>query len=359
MAFYSLAAGLVLSFASKAVADCQSFGLDYVDGGSYFQNSNVDNTFTASQEFSGCTNDTSHNVLVDPNGDQTECSQTSMQPSNVTQTVTCDAWTNQNMSSGDWSILIISNNGNESAIAYQRDFHIDVGQPNATTSAAPTITNTVYATATQYSTTTVSTTTTSYLVSGGSSSSSASDSSAASSGSTTSGASTTSDASTTSSSTVTGGTTTGTDGTVTVTAYSATTDYATVTASCTSESSATSSANAWARSFDPIANTYPTILGALDQIASSIIAAAHHTSSSSSQTATPTSNSVKFKRAIIEGRKISEEAKRAFVEERASRLHPNGIVKRHPDSYTTTIVTSGGPTYTTESTSFVSTESYP
>jgi len=44
--------------------------------------------------------------------------------------------------SGGWSIIIISNNGNAPPIAYQRDFHLTVG-PQNTTTYTPTVTATV------------------------------------------------------------------------------------------------------------------------------------------------------------------------------------------------------------------------
>lgn len=93
--FYS-AGALALAFVYGAIAqeeeeecgNCQSFGVDFENGGSYFQNSFSDDPFTALQRFTGCTNDTSYNVLTDPRGDQRECSQTPLQPDNTPQLVT-------------------------------------------------------------------------------------------------------------------------------------------------------------------------------------------------------------------------------------------------------------------------------
>jgi hypothetical protein len=42
------------------------------------------------------------------------------------------------MLSGDWSILILSNNGNGTPIAYQRDFLLSVG-PQITATFTPTV----------------------------------------------------------------------------------------------------------------------------------------------------------------------------------------------------------------------------
>lgn len=43
------------------------------------------------------------------------------------------------MFSGDWSILVISNNGDADPIAYERDFYLTVGVPDTTT-FTPTLT---------------------------------------------------------------------------------------------------------------------------------------------------------------------------------------------------------------------------
>lgn len=37
------------------------------------------------------------------------------------------------MFSGDWSVLIISNNGDADPIAYERDFYLTLGTPVTTT----------------------------------------------------------------------------------------------------------------------------------------------------------------------------------------------------------------------------------
>lgn len=67
---------------------CKSFGIDIQGGGSYFQNSLSSDPFTANQEFKGCQNDTANNVIVDPSGDQTQCSDTPINPDGTPFTVT-------------------------------------------------------------------------------------------------------------------------------------------------------------------------------------------------------------------------------------------------------------------------------
>lgn len=59
---------LALSLLTSALAQdcskvCQSFGRDFVDGGSYFQNSASTANFTATEYFEGCQADTAYNVL--------------------------------------------------------------------------------------------------------------------------------------------------------------------------------------------------------------------------------------------------------------------------------------------------------
>lgn len=85
---------LALSLGGYAMAqdncttNCQSFGVDFVDGGSYFQNIDSTAPFTAVQEFEGCQDDESNNILVDPSGNQYECSKTPLTPDDTAQTVT-------------------------------------------------------------------------------------------------------------------------------------------------------------------------------------------------------------------------------------------------------------------------------
>jgi hypothetical protein len=82
--------------------------------------------------FEGCQNDLANNILVDPTGEQYLCSDTPLTPPDTYQMSTCpldkdDLW------SGAWSIIIISNNGDAEPIAYQRDFSLEVAVPVTTT----------------------------------------------------------------------------------------------------------------------------------------------------------------------------------------------------------------------------------
>ncbi|KAK3111850.1 hypothetical protein LTR53_012482 [Teratosphaeriaceae sp. CCFEE 6253] len=135
-------AALALTVASGVFAQecgtCQSFGVDFYGGGSFFQNSLSTDPFTAVEEFEGCSNDTAHNVLVEPNGDQYECTLTPMQPDDTPETLICPLDKNE-LYTGDWSLLSISNNGDCDPIAFERDFFLSVG-PQSTETVAPTLT---------------------------------------------------------------------------------------------------------------------------------------------------------------------------------------------------------------------------
>ncbi|KAH0172358.1 hypothetical protein KCU67_g1763, partial [Aureobasidium melanogenum] len=124
-----------------ASAQCEVYGIDIQNGGTYFENSELTVPFTLVQEFSGCDNDTANNILVDPNGDQYECSDTPLVPAYTPETVTCSDWPQDELYSGDWSLVVISNNGDGDPIAYQRDFSLTVGTPTTVT-ITPTVTAT-------------------------------------------------------------------------------------------------------------------------------------------------------------------------------------------------------------------------
>lgn len=121
---------------------CYSFGIDFQDGGSYFIDSRSNASFTAVSQFEGCNNDTSSILLVnDETGDQYECSSVPTMPEDTSQLSTCPIEKSQ-MTTGNWSILAIGNNGADGdPFAWQRDFFISVGVPETTT-YTPTVTYT-------------------------------------------------------------------------------------------------------------------------------------------------------------------------------------------------------------------------
>ncbi|GAB1731454.1 hypothetical protein NU195Hw_Modified_316t1 [Hortaea werneckii] len=118
-------------FADGYVNPCMGFAVDFHDGGSYFQNISSPDDFSFSSEFEGCQADAfANNLLVDPNGDQYLCTDTDLFPDDTTETSTCPL-EKQQMWSGDWTVVIISNNGEKGCpIAIQRDFELTVAEPS-------------------------------------------------------------------------------------------------------------------------------------------------------------------------------------------------------------------------------------
>ncbi|KAK0977672.1 hypothetical protein LTS16_015346 [Friedmanniomyces endolithicus] len=297
---------LLLAIVGSALAQtCESFGDDFQNGGSYFQNNLSSDPFTALQDFDGCQNDTANNVLVNPNGDQSQCSNTPLLPNDTPQLITCADWPKDKLYNGSWSLLIISNNGNGSPIAYQRDFSLSVGpQHTLTVTATATITNqnTPVVNVTQTSTSTYTTTVPS--------------------------------STTTVQATVTPTTITPapsvvrmTKGLFTLTQVVQTVQVSsiakTVPASCTVPQVT--------RVKDPIAQIVPT-----EDVAGLI---------GLSSILKRSSGSAAYKRAILVGRTPSDELKQAFVENRNKRL-AKVLHKRAPDQPTITVTATNAATST-------------
>jgi len=75
LATTAAASSLVEVRQENSNSNCSVFGIDFVDGGSYFINSNSTNDFTAVQQFEGCNNDTASILLVQQSTeDEWECS---------------------------------------------------------------------------------------------------------------------------------------------------------------------------------------------------------------------------------------------------------------------------------------------
>ncbi|KAI7393197.1 hypothetical protein KC336_g16365 [Hortaea werneckii] len=334
----SVALALLLPYVSNA-QQCNSYGIDFTNGGSYFQNSDSSEFFTASQEFDGCQDDTSNNIFVDPNGDQTQCSDTPLLPDNTPQLVNCTQWPKSELYTGDWSLIVISNNGDGDPIAKERDFHLSVGpQQTVTVSDAVTITNTFTpvvnqtVTSTEIESTTVPSTTQTANVAPGT--------------------------------TITpkASTITSTRGLVTLTQRVQTVQVSTVSktveASCSLQGGPT-------RVQDNVASIVPTILGELDDVARDIIQDVGSVSNYITQGLIGLFSlgkrdevwpaSLQFKRAILEGLSPDEELKRAFVRERHERL-ARGLRKRAPDQATTTVTASDVATSTVEKTGSTQTQ---
>lgn len=110
---------LTTSAASLVVAQtnntgiCYSWGVDFIDEGSYFINSASTEQFTAVSYFRGCNEDVADVLLVAPEGDQVGeylCSQVPTTPDNENQLSTCPIQKDQ-MISGHWLLLVLGNNG--------------------------------------------------------------------------------------------------------------------------------------------------------------------------------------------------------------------------------------------------------
>lgn len=314
----------LLSLVPSVFGDCESFGVDFTSGGTFFQNKNSSDPFTAIQEFTGCQDDTAHNVFIDPTGDQTECSETPMQPNDAPQLITCEDWPKERLYDGAWSLLVISNNGdNGEPIAYQRDFSLTVGEQQTST-VTPTVTVSNVETPVVNITSTVVETITQ----------------TAEAATITSGRGTSTLTPKPTTTTITRGFITLTQRTQTWNVIPSTT---TVAASC--------SLKPTRRVRDPIASVVPYVLGDLNHIVEDILNVNQggvggilnrilNPFGTNRNTAPRTNNRLSgfhFKREILEGRTPSEELKQAFVAERAANLKREALVKRAPDERTKTV----------------------
>ncbi|KAI7028014.1 hypothetical protein KC355_g126 [Hortaea werneckii] len=123
----------IVSRQKNTDSTCQAFGLDFQDGGSYFLNSNSSHDFMASYQFRGCNDATADVMLVNMNnGDQYFCSSVPTVPDNTTQVSTCPVQHGQ-LTTANYSIITLGNNGNGSPFAVQRDFVLNVGRQETST----------------------------------------------------------------------------------------------------------------------------------------------------------------------------------------------------------------------------------
>ncbi|KAI7341439.1 hypothetical protein KC315_g104 [Hortaea werneckii] len=111
---------------NNADSTCQVFGKDFQAGGSYFLNSNSSQNFMASYQFRGCNDATADVMLVNMNnGDQYFCSSVPTVPDNTTQVSTCPVEHSQ-LTTANYSIITLGNNGKGNPFAVQRDFVLEV-----------------------------------------------------------------------------------------------------------------------------------------------------------------------------------------------------------------------------------------
>ena len=113
------------AFLSLSAADpnsiCNSYGVDFVDEGDYFINSNSNESFTCVSTFQGCNvgKDPAEILFVDPNDDEYLCSEVSTTPDNTPMLSTCP-FTKSEMIYGHNMILVIGNNDDGQPFAWQR-----------------------------------------------------------------------------------------------------------------------------------------------------------------------------------------------------------------------------------------------
>lgn len=122
---------------------CRSYGVDFVDEGRYFINSQSTESFTCVSTFEGCNQDIADVLFarVGSEGESTDeyiCTQVETTPANEPKLSTCPILKSQ-MKSGSWIILVIGNNDDGFPFAWQRDLILDVG-PQATVAYTPTVT---------------------------------------------------------------------------------------------------------------------------------------------------------------------------------------------------------------------------
>jgi hypothetical protein len=111
-------------------AICYSYGVDYIDEGSYFINSQSDEDFTSTSFFKGCNDDVADVVLIAPDDvpgeKETLCSQLPTVPENQNEVSTCPIKKNQ-MTSGHWLLLVLGNNGDGGQpFAWQRGMFLNL-----------------------------------------------------------------------------------------------------------------------------------------------------------------------------------------------------------------------------------------
>lgn len=121
---------------------CNTYGLDFQDGGNYFINTNSNASFTFVSSFMGCQNDTASVMLINQStGDQYDCGSVPTVPDNAPELATCPVLKDQ-IASGDYLIIAVGNNGNGTPFAYQREFNISAGpQQTITNYYTPTVTS--------------------------------------------------------------------------------------------------------------------------------------------------------------------------------------------------------------------------
>jgi hypothetical protein len=117
----------------NAESICHIYGIDYQDNGTYALESPTNAKFTCVSQFEGCAGGDANIILVN---DQTEqeydCTDIPTTPDGESQMSTCPI-EQDHMSSGNWTVVAIGNNGDAAPFAWQRKFYLSVATPNAST----------------------------------------------------------------------------------------------------------------------------------------------------------------------------------------------------------------------------------
>jgi hypothetical protein len=108
-------------------AICYSYGVDFIDEGSYFINSQSTEDFTSTSYFKGCNDDVADVLLIAPDDYSGEkeslCNQIPTVPDKQNEVSTCSIKKNQ-MISGHWLLLVTGNNGDGGQpFAWQRGMY--------------------------------------------------------------------------------------------------------------------------------------------------------------------------------------------------------------------------------------------
>jgi hypothetical protein len=159
-------AALISIVKSDPNAICYSYGVDFVDEGQYFINSQLSEKFSSVSYFQGCEQDIADVVLVEPEGESSQeylCDQIPTYPENELKISSCPIQKSQ-MRSGHWLLLVLGNNGDDGQpFAWQRDLYLTVGTP-VTSTLTPTMTFSL--TSTPVVTQTTTTTSTNVITTG-------------------------------------------------------------------------------------------------------------------------------------------------------------------------------------------------
>ncbi|CZR54879.1 uncharacterized protein PAC_04763 [Phialocephala subalpina] len=124
---------VLLNLIKLAHCTCESYGIDFTNGGSYFIDDTDAIDFTFLTQFEGCDDEEITPILVDPDENEYFCSQIATSPDDTSFLSTCPILQTE-MFSGSWYIVIEG-----LTFAYVRTFTLTVGAPTTVT-ATPTVT---------------------------------------------------------------------------------------------------------------------------------------------------------------------------------------------------------------------------